>query len=290
MQLASDKNFEEFLLSVGLKFKQRAGPEGQPFGNWFIEYENDDLCIQMVSDRGAESINISDKHTLVRRGFMPPGPASYNVELIVEFLRGAALTEMKLFDQKAFVCDNWSAIVGMFGPTNRETTHSRLSELAKERAKRIFSPWPPAILEFEEFLKKRGLIIEIREAPDGALGDRLMQYTSDRIEVRIASKDGWQLSISDKAGRPGVWYNIHTIRKFILPSADPKLPFAEWFAFAKTNWDSILEIFALDDADETHRRLEPLEQETQNRRQRVLEQQLAQMEQIEKLLQQRSAK
>jgi hypothetical protein len=283
-RILSDDTFEQFLLSVGLTLRLRKGPQGEPFGNWIIQFGNDDLEVSMVSDRGHQSVTISDKNTLRPYGILPPAPAVYDVPLISELLFGIGPKRLEFFDQKVFVHANWDAIVAMFSPESREATHQRLSFLGRERVKRTLNPWPPVILDFERFLQSIGLTCEAREAPDGALGERLMQYNSETVCVKVASKGGWQLTIADRISHPDTWYDIRTIRRMLLGDVESKLPFLEWFAFARANWEAVVAIFRPAEREETHRRLRPLEEETRRRLQLHRDQQTAQVEQITKLL------
>src|SRR5580698_1100982 len=66
-----DDEFEQFLVSVGLTLQFRRGPEGEVFGNWIIQYGNNDLDVLMVSDRGDQCISIADKKTLRSHGPFP---------------------------------------------------------------------------------------------------------------------------------------------------------------------------------------------------------------------------
>jgi|GEM_PF-2720745 len=272
-RITSDETFEQFLASVGLTLQLRRGPDGEPFGNWIIRFADANLEVSMVSDRGDQAVSISDKNTLRAVGIFPPAPPVYDVPLISESLFGIAPKRLEFFDQKVFVHANWEAIVAMFRPESREATHRRLQFLGRERLKRRLPPWPRVILEFESYLKSIGLACEVREAPEGALGDHLMQYGNDSIGVRMASKGGWALSVSDKTSRPEIGYSIFTIRNLLAVNLESELSFPEWFAFARTNWDAILAIFSPANKEENHRRLVPLEEEIQRRLQLRREQQ-----------------
>jgi hypothetical protein len=237
----------------------------------------------MVSDRGHRSVRIADKNTVRAHGVLPPAPATYDVSLINEFLVGIGARELEFFDQKVFLHANWEAIVAMFSLEQREATFQRLSALGRERLKRILNPWPDVILDFEKFLKSMGLTCQLREAPDGALGERLMQYHGDKLNVKVTSKGGWQLTIADSLCRPDTWYDIRTIRKMLWGYVDP-VSFKEWFAFARENWKAIAEMFAVGQADEIHRYLQPLEEENRQRLQLTRDRQEAKIEQLTKLL------
>ena len=258
--------FEQFLRSIGLTQELRRGPEGEPFGNWIIQYGNNDLSVSLVHDRGDQSVFVADKHTLRPPGILPPFPLQYDVNLIREMVTGAATERMGYHDQKEFVRAKWNEIAAMFGPDRRVATHERLNMLGRERFKRSIGDWPTPILEFEKFLQDKGLQCQKREAPDGALGDRLMVYTGAGLSVRIDSKGGWRLLFADTVGKPEAWYDVHTLRRATSTSNETLIKFQEWFTFAANYWDAILAMFQPSERERSHQRLAPLEEETRKRR------------------------
>ena len=102
--------FEQFLRSIGLTQELRRGPEGEPFGNWIIQYGNNDLSVSLVHDRGDQSV-FADKHTLRPPGILPPFPLQYDVNLIREMVTGAATERMGYHDQKEFVRANGTRLL-----------------------------------------------------------------------------------------------------------------------------------------------------------------------------------
>lgn len=259
-------DLEEFLRNVGFALELRRGPEGEPFGDWIIQYGNKDLEVALICDRKEYGVYVADKHTLRPTGILPPAPAQYDVDLIRELLSGEISAPMDYADQKAFTRAHWSEITAMFAHSRREATHQQLKVLADERMKRTFNPWPPAILEFETFMQANGMTCQTREAPKGIMGTRLMEYTGPRVNVRIDSTGGWRLLFADAAGPVDTWYDIVTL-KGALPGGHPSsIKFPEWFTFAASHWDAICRMFDASQRDATHPRLAPLEEETRKRR------------------------
>jgi hypothetical protein len=238
----------------------------------------------MVSDRSTQSVTIADKNTIRSAGLFPPASLAYHVASIRESLFGINQGRMEFAEEQSFVRENWDAIVDMFSPERRAATHERLSTLGRERLKRELAPWPSAILDFELFLQSKGLTRESREAPDGALGRRLMQYAGDIVCVKIDSEDGWRLTVSDRINRPDAEYHIGTIRKYLLGDVKTKLAFQEWFIFAGANWEAIVELFSASKREDSHRSLQPIEAETRRQRQIAKDRQKAQIEEFARRL------
>jgi hypothetical protein len=234
----------------------------------------------MLCDRGHLWVTVADKNTLRSLWNLPPEPVEYNATSIRELLVGVDQKLIDFSEQKEFVRANWNAIVAMFSPEHRQATHQRLSFLGRERLKRAIKPWPQVITSFEAFLKGLGFICENREASDGALGDRLMQYTDEAVMVKIASAGGWQLTIADKVNRPDDWYDIRTFRRMLLPDLKSKFPFTEWFPFAQANWDAIVGLFAPTSQKDSHQLLQPLEKEVRANIQLFRDQQKTKMEEL----------
>jgi hypothetical protein len=283
----SEPEFEQFLKGKGLAMEGRLGPEGQPFGNWIIQYGNADLRVSMVLDRSQRSVTIADKNTPLSHAIFPASPVDYHVPSIRESLFGIPASPMAFEDQKEFVRAHWDAIVAMFSSESRQATHERLALQGRERLKRTLKPWPPVIVDFENFLKSKGCECDMREAPDGALGERIMLYHNDVLNVKVASEGGWQLTFAERGTRPDTWYHLSAIRRLLLGDIETKFPFTEWFLFASTNWNLITALFTPDRREESHRQLQPLEAEARRRRQLAREQQAAQLEEFAKRARQR---
>jgi hypothetical protein len=255
--------FEQFLIKGGLTLKSRRGPQGEAFGNWHIKYANADFDVTMALDRGDLSVTITDRH------FIPPDlrglttTKNIDVSLIRDLIEGGAVKPPLKFDESMkFVQANWGTIETIFSPQHREETHRQLQLLARERLKQALPAWPEVILDFEQFLQERRFVCTAHEAPDRALGDRILVYENDVVRVRITSRDGWRFSIAASVGTPIGGFDIRTIRTF-LRSDQQKFQFCDWFAFARENWQSIVELFLPPIRQRVFPSLEPLERETQ---------------------------
>ncbi|MGA3068093.1 MAG: hypothetical protein ABSF29_14715 [Tepidisphaeraceae bacterium] len=234
-QIYSETDLESFLQGQGLVCKLRVGPEGTPFGNSMVRYGNSDISVQWASDRGVQTVYVAEPRLKSDKW--------YDVPLVKIFLLGQDEGRMPFVEQMRFVASNWQLVTSMFDAAQSEKTHARLSELGRERAERVLSVWPTAIIDLEEFLRRSGFTCERREAPHGSLGVQISQYVGENIAVRLTSEGGWRLLIAEKDARTETWYDIRLIRQLIAGNAKGVFPFREWFTFLKSNWSEILDRF-----------------------------------------------
>ncbi len=121
--------------------------------------------------------------------------------------------------------------------------------------------WPKEITEFEAFLDQAGLACQRREASE-FFGDRLLQYGSAAIGVRIASDRGiWDVLVADLSGAPDEWYDAAILRDLVLGSGEGVLPLADQIDFVEGKWPAIVRCIDSVNARDSHARLGLLENE-----------------------------
>ncbi len=124
---------------------------------------------------------------------------------------------------------------------------------------------PDAVMQFEEYLKSKGLRRQRREKRP-SFGDTFIQYADNSVAVRIFSERGiWFVDISDVAGRPQEWYDAGIIRDLIVGHEKDGMPLADQIEVFTHNWDAILDRFAPPQREKTYSRLATLEQERAKR-------------------------
>ena len=123
-------DFELFLVSKGMDCQRREGPDSAVFGNRLLQFGNERVGVRLVLDRSAWTVQVSDA--------IGHPQEWYDGALLCSFLLGTEKEAILVAEQVACLKANWSTILSCFDPTQREDTHSRLSLLRKERAKRLF--------------------------------------------------------------------------------------------------------------------------------------------------------
>jgi hypothetical protein len=128
------------------------------------------------------------------------------------------------------------------------------------------SNWPAAVIEFEAFLKNAGL--ECKAFKEYAsFGDKMLLYSNASIGVRIVSERGiCFVEVSDIASRSGEWYDAAILRDVLSGPGDDVLPLEDQIGIVKSAWSDLNSIFAPQNRNETHLRLEILRKERARRR------------------------
>ncbi|HEX4070242.1 MAG TPA: hypothetical protein VHX68_03705 [Planctomycetaceae bacterium] len=120
---------EAFLRGEGLTVVRREGPDRKVFGNMLIEWADERIIVRIVKDRGIWLLEVADPSGQGRS----PDPA-----LMMQLMVGTTSDLVPLDEEIEFVQSHWSAIVDAFSIEKRTATNTRLHELAKARAKRLF--------------------------------------------------------------------------------------------------------------------------------------------------------
>lgn len=123
-------DFESFLASKGLDCQRREGPDSALFGNRLLQFGNERVGVRLILDRGVWTVEVSDA--------IGQPEEWYDGALLCSLLLGPEKEVMSVADQIACLKSKWSEIKRYFDPPQREDTHSRLSLLRKERARRLF--------------------------------------------------------------------------------------------------------------------------------------------------------
>src|SRR5690349_16963023 len=121
--------FESFLLEAGLSLEEEMEPDPASFGNFRQEYSNADVVVSMGYDREWFV-------TVSARGSYPHD--DYDPGLLREFLgrRGTEVPPMN--EEVEFLIAAWADILTSFSLPQRQASCSRLDELRKGRARKLF--------------------------------------------------------------------------------------------------------------------------------------------------------
>ena len=104
-------------------------------------------------------------------------------------------------------------------------------------------------------------------------GDKIWQYSTSKIGVRVAADRGivWSVQIADIAGWPEEWYPASELRELLTgndapwPSERDERIGAE-ITFVEQYWLTIVEAFDSDKREQTHTRLKLLRKQRNERR------------------------
>ena len=104
-------------------------------------------------------------------------------------------------------------------------------------------------------------------------GDKIWQYSTSKIGVRVAADRGivWSVQIADIAGWPEEWYPASELRELLTgndapwPSERDERIGAET-TFVEEYWLTIVEAFDSDKREQTHTRLKLLRKQRNERR------------------------
>jgi hypothetical protein len=130
------------------------------------------------------------------------------------------------------------------------------------------SGWPETLAAFEAFLKEKGLYCQLRgPVPRSAerYGEKMLQYTNDKITVRIVSESSkGSVEIADIA-LPDEWYDAALLRDLFKGRVEDRLPVSEEIGIIEDNWLAITDAFSDANRETTHTDLKLLRNERAKR-------------------------
>jgi len=246
-----------FLEGQGLALLRKEGPLRSSFGNIYMEYGDERLKVEIVLDRSVWQIAVAD-------ATRPGHP--YALDLLQDCFIGPPYDLLLPLPEYVRLLQRiWQDLLDAFSPSRREATHARLHRLGRARMIRILPSWCDAALKLETFLIAHGMAFQVRFAPEGSFGERLMQYADDVIGVRITcgrmdSGRHWDVAVADVA-RFDTWYGISLIRCLIERTGDRTMSLDRTFEFLPENWEPIRDLFSASRRDATHARLKELSEQ-----------------------------
>jgi hypothetical protein len=124
---------------------------------------------------------------------------------------------------------------------------------------RMAIDWPDEVVAFEDFLKNKGLTCQRREKLP-SFGDKLVQFSGEKLAVRVFSERAvWFVDVAD-AAHPQEWYDAGILRDLILGPSTGAMPLADQIKLVKENWSVIVDSFTAPQLEETRKRLAGFEQ------------------------------
>ena len=137
----------------------------------------------------------------------------------------------------------------------------------KHEGWRMGLDWPAAIRDFEAFLQEAGLVCQRRGEDQAAFGNKLLQYGSPNIGVRIVSDRGtWSVEIAEVVTRPDEWYDAAILRDLLVGRGEDVLSLSDQIKIIETSWPVLIERFCPAHREDTHRQLALLRKERSKRR------------------------
>ena len=105
--------------------------------------------------------------------------------------------------------------------------------------------WPEMVLNLEDFLK--GLRMECMEKTVDSehFGNRLMDYASSTLIVRVVLDRGrWSIELGE-VNRPATWYDMGLLKALLSNNAPSlsSLSLEDQVSFLKANWPSVAVLF-----------------------------------------------
>lgn len=162
------------------------------------------------------------------------------------------------------------AVVSLFGLSVSNGTLGRpatwialavLSVLMLLAIRARIRTWPPEAGRVDEFTSWAGLK-PTRHHVSGSFGDRLQEYASLTLAVRVVRDKGqWSIDVSDRAGRPDEWYDAALLRDLLDGGGSDVLTFPEQVAVVEHAWNDIAVRFSAERREQTHTRLAALRTE-----------------------------
>src|ERR1700743_1849373 len=90
------------------------------------------------------------------------------------------------------------------------------------------------ISSFEAFLESVGLKCARREAPENAMGYRIIEYAGAGIVIQLTWEKGfWDLRIADGTMATNVWYDARLFTYLLGGQAQPEMSFEEQLKYVK---------------------------------------------------------
>jgi hypothetical protein len=136
------------------------------------------------------------------------------------------------------------------------------------------SEWPSGLDQFGEFLRTQGLSFD-RRGSVPYTGDKIWQYSTSKIGVRVVAERGiaWSIQIADIAGWPEEWYPTSELRELLTGSTlyPDAVPFSDdkigaQMKFVEEHWLKIVESFASENREQTHTALKLLRKQRNEHR------------------------
>ena len=136
----------------------------------------------------------------------------------------------------------------------------------------MVSDWPSGLDQFGEFLRTQGLSFDRRDLVPHT-GDKIWQYSTSKIGVRVAADRGfvWSVQIADIAGWPEEWYPASELRELLTENDAPwpserEEKIVAQITFVEEHWLAIVAAFGSDKREQTHTRLRLLRKQRNERR------------------------
>ena len=113
------------------------------------------------------------------------------------------------------------------------------------------------ISQIDSFLKASGLTL-VEGFASGGMGNQLLRYENDRIQVRLVCDRGnWFIEVHDPLDHPESWTGMSLFRSLLTGAEDhTELPLSEQAEILETNWTAILDRLGPEKAKETHKQLD----------------------------------
>jgi hypothetical protein len=123
------------------------------------------------------------------------------------------------------------------------------------------STWPKAVVDFEAFLRRAGLMCRCRKEFE-AFDNKLAQYDNASIGVRVeCDRSIWITAVADIAARPDEWYDAAILRDLLVGLGEDVLSFPDQIRIVRMNWPLIVSCFGHARREDTHVRLAILRRE-----------------------------
>ncbi len=113
------------------------------------------------------------------------------------------------------------------------------------------------ISQIDSFLKASGLTL-VEGFASGGMGNQLLRYENDRIQVRLVCDRGnWFIEVHDPLDHPESWTGMSLFRSLLTGAEDhTELPLSEQAEILESNWTAILDRLGPEKAKETHKQLD----------------------------------
>jgi len=130
--------------------------------------------------------------------------------------------------------------------------------------------WPSGLDQFGEFLQTQGLSFD-RQGFVHSTREKIWQYSTSKIGVRVVARFVWGVEIADIAGWPQEWYPASELSELLtgndtdgLSEGDDKID--AQIKFVEEYWLAIVDAFGSDKRKKTHTRLKLLRKQRNERR------------------------
>jgi hypothetical protein len=127
---AALETLESFATKHGLRLDRQVQ---SGLGEKLVVYRDDTLAVRLISDRGSCVFDIAEVRTRPDDW--------YDAAIIRDFVEGRGDDVLSPQVQLQIIDRCWDAIHESFNEINRESSHTQISLLRKQRAKRLFPKW-----------------------------------------------------------------------------------------------------------------------------------------------------